>query len=83
MTLDALTCRELVELVTDYFDGALPTAQRERFEAHLTKCSGCREYLRQMQLTIQATGSLTEDNVPEPAKEELLSLFRDWKRGSR
>jgi len=32
---DLLRCREFVELVTDYLEGALPAAQRDRFEAHL------------------------------------------------
>jgi anti-sigma factor RsiW len=29
-----------VELVTDYLEGALPDAERLRFEAHLAECDG-------------------------------------------
>ena len=81
MTTDELTCKELVELVTDYLEGALPPSERLRFEAHLAGCRHCRLYLEQMRQTIGALGTLTEESVPEPGREELLQLFRNWKRG--
>ena len=43
-----LTCRELVELVTDYLDGALSPAEQDRFEEHLQRCLGCDRYLEQI-----------------------------------
>jgi anti-sigma factor RsiW len=76
-----LSCRELVELVTDYFDGALPSPEVERFEAHLGHCSGCRAYLAQMRQTIRATGSLTEETITPTTRDALLQVFRGWKRG--
>ena len=79
--IDELTCKELVELVTDYLEGALDADERARFEEHLAGCSKCRDYLEQMQQTIRTLGRLTEDAVPSPAREELLHMFRSWKRG--
>ena len=76
-----ITCQELVELVTDYLEGVLPTVQRERFEAHLSTCPGCKDYLQQMRLTIGTTGRLTEDSIEPNTRDALLALFRDWKRG--
>ena len=76
-----ITCQELVELVTDYLEGALPTGQRERFEAHLSTWPGCEDYLQQMRLTIGATGRLSEDSLEPNTRDALLALFRDWKRG--
>ena len=73
-----MTCQELVELVTDYLEGALAPAERERFEQHLEGCQGCRAYLAQMRCTIQTAARLTEDSLPAEAKEELLGLFRRW-----
>jgi anti-sigma factor RsiW len=80
MDADPLTCRELVELVTDYLEGRLPAAERARFEAHLSGCVGCRRYLAQMNATIKITGALTEASIPERSRDELLAAFRDWKR---
>ncbi len=76
-----LTCRELVELITEYLEGTLSSEERERFEAHLATCRGCRTYLEQMRQTITLLGRLTEETISEEAKEEFLRAFRAWKRG--
>jgi anti-sigma factor RsiW len=77
-----LACNELVELVTDYLEGALPPPDRSRFEAHLTECGDCQHYLQQMEVTIRTIGHLTEETIEPQARDELLNLFRDWKAGS-
>jgi anti-sigma factor RsiW len=79
MATDDLTCRELVELVTDYLEGALSPSERRRFEAHLGSCTVCPRYVDQLRLTVRAIGHLTEDDVPEPARGALLEAFRTWK----
>jgi predicted anti-sigma-YlaC factor YlaD len=76
-----LTCRELVELVTDYLEGALSPAQRARFEEHLAMCDGCRAYLEQLRTTRLITGSLGEDSLSPRMREDLLGAFRNWRRG--
>ena len=77
-----LSCRELVELASDYVEGRLPHPERSRFEMHLCYCAPCRIYLRQIRSTIETTGRLTEDDLPPGPREELLAAFRDWKKGS-
>jgi predicted anti-sigma-YlaC factor YlaD len=79
MTSNELTCQELVELVTDYLEGTLPSDDVARFEKHLGGCEGCQAYLQQMGLTIQSLGKLTEETITPQARDELLTLFRDWK----
>ena len=74
-----LTCKDLVELVTDYFEDALPPVQKQRFEDHLKGCKGCTAYLNQMRKTINLIGKLTEDDVQPAAKDELLHVFRNWR----
>jgi predicted anti-sigma-YlaC factor YlaD len=74
-----MTCKELVELVTDYLEGALSAEDQADFEKHLSLCTGCRNYLTQMQQTVETLGRLTEDSIPEDAKLELLAIFADWK----
>jgi anti-sigma factor RsiW len=76
-----LTCKELVELVTDYLEDELSSADRDRFEQHLVLCDGCAWYLDQMRTTIALTGSLAEESIPADAQERLLTVFRDWRRG--
>jgi anti-sigma factor RsiW len=76
-----LACNELVELVTDYMEGTLLPAQRARFEAHLTECPDCVEYVAQMHRTIFAVGLSASELERTPAVTALLQVFRDWKRG--
>lgn len=76
-----LSCQELVELVTAYLEGALSPAERDRFEAHLATCQGCRNYLDRMRKTIALTGRLSEEAIPTEARQQLLEAFRDWKHG--
>jgi anti-sigma factor RsiW len=75
-----LRCKELVELVTDYLEGALTPPDRERFEEHLAACAGCTRYLAQIRETIRLTGVLTEEQIPTEQRDALLAAFRDWRR---
>lgn len=77
---DWLTCREFVEIVTDYLEGTLAPGERERFEAHLAVCPGCQIYLEQIRETVRLSGKLTEDSISPEAQSELLQAFRDWKQ---
>jgi hypothetical protein len=78
---DKMACRELVRLVTEYFEGTLPIDDRTRLEQHLVFCDWCVDYLQQMRDTMRVAGKLTEEDVPPEAETELLRAFRDWKRG--
>jgi predicted anti-sigma-YlaC factor YlaD len=80
-TSGELTCRQLVELVTDYLEGKLAATDRMRFEEHLLICEGCSAYLDQMRKTIEVVGSLQEDSIPPPMRDDLLAAFRAWKAG--
>jgi anti-sigma factor RsiW len=79
--LDDITCKELVELVSAYLDGALAKADRERFETHLEICDPCHTYVEQIRQTVAAAGRIDEDSLEPPVRDALLGTFRDWKRG--
>jgi anti-sigma factor RsiW len=78
-----LSCQELVELITEYLDGALAAADLARFERHLDGCDGCRAYLDQMRETIAALGRLPVESLSPEAEERLLAAFEGWRQGSR
>ncbi len=78
--LESLSCQELVELVTDYLEGALAPGDLRRFEDHIAGCGKCTTYLEQMRQTIRVTGTLTPDDLSPEAERELLALFSDWVR---
>jgi anti-sigma factor RsiW len=74
-----LTCRELVQLITDYLEGAMPTETRLRFERHVAICPACRGFLAQMRETLRLSGDITEESLSQEMRQELLAAFRDWK----
>jgi anti-sigma factor RsiW len=74
-----IVCKDLVELVTDYLEGALPPDAVVRLEAHLSGCDGCTRYLAQLRTTIRLTGMLTEADLPADGRAELLAAFRAWR----
>ncbi|MEX2245679.1 MAG: zf-HC2 domain-containing protein [Dehalococcoidia bacterium] len=74
-----MSCREIVELATGYLEGTMPAGERERFDAHLTGCPGCREYLAQMRETVRLTGQLREEDLAPAAREALVAAFRSWR----
>lgn len=80
MSVRALTCREVIDLLTDYVEDALPAQERRRVEAHLAICDGCTTYLEQVRETIRLTGMLTEEQIPDEERRRLLAAFRDWAR---
>lgn len=76
--IDPLDCRDLVELVTDYLEGALDPATHARVEHHLGRCAGCAHYLEQMRATTRSLRSLRAEDLDPRLRERLLAAFREW-----
>ena len=77
----AITCGEIVEIVTHYLEGALDSRDRHRFEQHLVQCEGCVNYVDQMRMTIALTGRLSEEDVAPEVQAALVEAFHGWRRG--
>jgi anti-sigma factor RsiW len=75
---EQIVCREVLELITGYLDGALPADTRAAVEEHLSRCDGCTRMLAQFRRTIELTGMLTEEQVTESQRATLLNAFRGW-----
>ena len=79
---DPLVCREFVELVTDYLEGALSADEHARFEAHLAECDGCAGYLQDIRRIADTLHSVPEAPADPATRQALLQAFADL-RGSR
>jgi hypothetical protein len=78
MTTGNFTCRELVELVTDYLEGVLANAVHTTVAEHLRGCAGCTAYVNQMRATVDALGA-TPSIVPDAQWcRRLEEAFRSW-----
>lgn len=76
----ALVCREAVELVTDYLEGALSTTERRRLEEHLAACPHCSAYLEQIRMTIALAGRVEPERLQPEVQDELIALYRRWQQ---
>jgi anti-sigma factor RsiW len=75
--MDDLDCNQLVELVTDFLEGALDPGTERRVIDHLAECDGCGAYLDQIRQTVRALGQLPPDRLADSARSALLAAFRD------
>jgi anti-sigma factor RsiW len=71
----SIRCDRLVELVTDYLEGALDEATVAEFDAHLAECPGCDEYVLQMRQTAHTLGRVSLDGLPDAARARLVEAF--------
>jgi anti-sigma factor RsiW len=78
---DDPACVEVVELVTDYFEGVLPEAEARRLERHLETCPGCTEYLEQLRAIAGSLRGLTDESFPAELRDGLIADFRSLGNG--
>ena len=74
-----MTCREVVQLLTDYLEGALPDADRARVEEHLAGCDACTAFLAQLRIAGRVIAGLATVEGPAALRADLLKAFRDWR----
>ena len=73
-----IVCIEVVELVTDYLEGALSRSARRRFESHLAQCPHCTEYVAQIRMTIRLTGRLELPPMSDELQQDFTDLYQRW-----
>lgn len=66
-------CIDVVELVSDYLDGAGSAEERVALEQHFLICGGCMGYVEQVRAAVDAARETRETAEPP---EELRKLFR-------
>jgi anti-sigma factor RsiW len=71
-----VTCRQAVELVTDYLEGQLSRRDRRGLERHLAACRDCSAYLAQVQAVLDATGRAGPEDLDDATIDGLVELFR-------
>ena len=80
-SLRDIACIELVEMLTDYLEGALPPDEVAAVEFHLADCDACAVYLEQMRTTIGEVGSVPVESLPTEAVDALLNAFARRRTG--
>jgi anti-sigma factor RsiW len=74
--LEAMSCQQFVEIVTDYLEQQLDEARKLWTDEHLAECDACREYLRQMRETISALRNLGDESLDAEQRDRILAAMR-------
>jgi anti-sigma factor RsiW len=78
-----VACQELVELVTEYLEGALPPDEVAAVDQHLVDCDPCLRYLRQMRATGAALRLVPAEQVTETLSDQAVDTLLDAFRQRR
>lgn len=74
-----IACQQVVELISDYLEGALPASERRRLEHHLAGCPHCTAYLAQMRETLRLAGRLVPEDLSPEMQREFSDIYRRWR----
>lgn len=75
-----LICQEIVEVITDYLEGAMDAELHASFERHLAGCPHCTHYVEQMRAMIRVAGTIDAEALAPEFRAGLLAAFRDLPR---
>lgn len=76
MAEPAVTCARLVEVVTEWMEGALSDTERVQVEEHLAICPQCEDYLAQLRHSIEVLRETPRQVPPDEARNALVEAFR-------
>lgn len=74
-----LSCREIVELVSDALEGELEPREARRFWEHISACPHCSAYIEQMRATLRVLGRLEPEHLSPEAERDLRAAFAQWR----
>jgi predicted anti-sigma-YlaC factor YlaD len=80
----ALTCRDFIDFIGDYYEQQLDSARLGEFEKHLRLCPSCESYLQSYQQTVLWGKESCQDSdaLPEDVPEELIQAILAARRAA-
>lgn len=77
------TCKDIIDLLSDYIDGHLPRPRREELEAHLALCAACLEFMQSLRETQDRVKDLRCDEIPTEVHDRLRAFLDRATKGRR
>ena len=77
-----LTCRDVIGMLADYLESALPPETVRAFDEHLDACQECVAYLNTYKRTRELTTHAGQVEIPGELKARLRALLlQEFGRG--
>jgi anti-sigma factor RsiW len=70
------TCKQISALVLAYLNDELSPHRKREFQQHLKICPDCVNFLKTYKKTIQATGTLSLDEMPSKVRDNIWQFLR-------
>ena len=71
-----VTCRQLVDLLSDYVDGELSPKRQRQLDAHLKGCVPCATFLETFKQTQTMAQTIQYEDMPLELRQRLHSFLR-------
>lgn len=76
-----ITCKDFLEHVSDYVDGAMAPDLRAQLEAHLTNCPDCWVEFDETKMTVEIFQNVKCHPLPGDVHDRLMTtLEKHWNR---
>ena len=72
-----MTCKDLVDLLSEYVDGELAPPTARLLEKHLRGCKDCSAFLNTLRRTRTMTRAAVEAAMPAELRTRLRRFLRD------
>ena len=69
-----ITCKDISDTASDYLEGPTTLLQRLHPRLHLTICTHCSPYVKQLKLSSDVAKKIS--GPPEPTDEEIEALIK-------
>jgi len=69
-------CRDATELMTEEREGTLRGGKRFWYGFHMTICSECKRYRRQMLEAMELAREIPREEPPREVEDKLAAAFR-------
>jgi len=69
------SCREVIQLLSDYLEGELSTEPRRSLDLHLLACPACRNYVETLRQTQTLVAELRYEEIPPEFRRRLRSVL--------
>ncbi|MBI1747530.1 MAG: zf-HC2 domain-containing protein [Acidobacteria bacterium] len=71
-----ITCRQVIELLSDYINRELSPEDKTELDQHLQGCQNCGTFLYTLRQSVDLLKDLKEEDIPEEVNARLRNFLR-------